>query len=58
MSAGPAFARGLGEPTIAEDSRASYIYALEPLLRLAARDTDRFSDLAGEAGNSQVNLAA
>lgn len=54
VSAGPAFARGLDVPIIAEGSRGYYIRAIEPLLRLAARDTNRFSDLSDEAGKPQV----
>ncbi len=52
--AGSVFTLGLGwdgEPWLGS---AFYCNAMEPLLRLAARDTDRFGDLTGSEDKPQA----
>jgi len=51
--AGTAMAGGHGERT-ATAHMAMYCNLIEPLLRFAARDADRFSDLTCGSGQPQV----
>ena len=51
-TAGSAF--GLPDKPVKWIGATTYCDAMEPLLRLAARDTDHFSDATGEEGKPQV----
>lgn len=54
-SSGSAFMRNLPKQPEKWYDMECYCNALDPLLRLAARDTERFYDLTGEEGKPQVH---
>ena len=55
---GSAFTRDLAQQPEQWFDSKSYCEALEPLLRLAARNPQRFSDLTGEEGKAQVTATS